>query len=182
MQPPGAIAAILFDRDGTLIHDEPYNGDPDLVRPMPGAAEAVQRARSAGLKVGIVSNQSGVGRGLITQEQVDAVNARVDELLGPFDVIVTCPHTAEQGCECRKPEPGMIRWAAAGLGMATSRVVVIGDIGSDVEAGLRAGALAILVPTPRTLPQELAEAPIVVDTLSRAVGLVLSMPLAAAVA
>lgn len=179
MQAPGAIAAILFDRDGTLIHDEPYNGDSDLVRAMPGAAAAVQRARSAGLKVGIVSNQSGIGMGLLTQGQVDAVNARVDELLGPFDVIVTCPHLSEQGCECRKPEPGMIRWAAAGLGMATNRVVVIGDIGSDVEAGLRAGAGAVLVPRPRTLPAEVAAAPLVVDDLMAAVGLVLSMSLAA---
>src|ERR687886_2933191 len=82
---PGAAAAplfdaVLFDRDGTLVHDVPYNGDPDRVDPMPGAREALRRLRAAGVPTAIVSNQSGIARGLVTREQVDAVNRRIDEL------------------------------------------------------------------------------------------------------
>ena len=91
---PGPIRAVLFDRDGTLVHDVPYNGDPERVSTVAGAAQAVQRLREAGLKVGVVTNQSGVGRGMLTPEQVAAVNSRVDELLGPFETWQVCPHTA----------------------------------------------------------------------------------------
>src|SRR3954470_9973414 len=81
---------VLFDRDGTLVHDFPYNGDPAWVRPVDGAREALDRLRARGVRVGVVSNQSGVARGLITTEQVEACNARLEELLGPFDVIRYC--------------------------------------------------------------------------------------------
>ena len=74
---------VLFDRDGTLVHDFPYNGDPDWVRPVPGAEEALDRLRARGIRVGVVTNQSGVARGLITMAQVDACMARLTELLGP---------------------------------------------------------------------------------------------------
>ena len=69
--------AALFDRDATLVEDVPYNGDPAVVRPVPGARRALDRLRTAGLRIGVVSNQSGVARGLVTEEQVRAVNARV---------------------------------------------------------------------------------------------------------
>jgi hypothetical protein len=81
---PEPPKAVLLDRDGTLIRDVPYNGDPAKVVPMPGAREALDRLRAAGVRLAVVSNQSGVARGLITPEQVDAVNARVEELLGPI--------------------------------------------------------------------------------------------------
>jgi len=77
--------AALLDRDGTLVEDVPYNGDPAAVRPLPGVREALHRLRAAGLRLAVVSNQSGVARGLLTIEQVRRVNARVEELLGPFD-------------------------------------------------------------------------------------------------
>ena len=76
----GALA-VLFDRDGTLVVDVPYNGDPARVRPVRGAREAVARLRTAGVPTAVVSNQSGVGRGLLTRQQVDAVNTRLDVLL-----------------------------------------------------------------------------------------------------
>ena len=102
------MKAVLFDRDGTLVVDVPYNGDPQLVRPMAGALEALDRVRAAGLATGVLSNQSGVARGLLTLDQVASVNRQVEQLLGPFDVWEICPHGPEDGCACRKPAPGMI--------------------------------------------------------------------------
>jgi histidinol-phosphate phosphatase family protein len=166
-------AAVLFDRDGTLVHDVPYNGDPDLVRPMPTAVAAVQALRAAGVPVGVVSNQSGIARGLLTTDQVRAVNARVDDLFGGFDTWQFCPHGAEDGCGCRKPRPGMVLAAAEELGVAAADVVVIGDIGADVGAAAAAGARSVLVPTPVTRVEEVAAAPWTAPTLAAAVALVL---------
>jgi histidinol-phosphate phosphatase family protein len=151
----------------------PYNGDPARVELVPGAREAVDAVRAAGLRVGVVSNQSGIGRGLLTRQQVDAVNARVAELLGPFDTWQVCPHAPEDACACRKPRPGMVLAAAAELGVDPSECVLIGDIGADVEAAQAAGARSVLVPTPVTREQEVADAPAVAATLLDAVASVL---------
>ncbi|WP_222262251.1 HAD-IIIA family hydrolase [Modestobacter marinus] len=165
---------VLLDRDGTLVHDEPYNGDPARVRPVEGAREALYALRARGVRIGLVTNQSGVGRGLITREQADAVNARVAELLGPFDTVQVCPHAPEDGCGCRKPAPGMVKAACAELDVDPARCVVIGDIGADVEAAAAAGAHGILVPTPVTRPQEVTAAPHRAPTLTEAVDDVLA--------
>lgn len=156
---PPRPAAVLFDRDGTLIQDVPYNGDPGLVAPMPGAAEAVGRLRRAGIRLGVVTNQSAVGLGLITEAQMGAVNRRVEELLGPFGTWAVCPHEPAAACACRKPAPGLILQAAAGLGTEPAQCLVIGDIGADAEAALVAGARAILVPAADTPPAEPAGVP-----------------------
>jgi histidinol-phosphate phosphatase family protein len=169
----GTPAAVLLDRDGTLIEDVPYNGDPTRVRPMPGAREAVERLRGAGLRLAVISNQSGVGRGLIGQAQVEAVNRRVEDLLGPLGPWLVCPHEPEAGCDCRKPQPGLVLQAANRLGVAPEHCIVIGDIGADVEAAHAAGARAVLVPTARTLAEEVAAAPAVADDLLGAVSLLL---------
>jgi histidinol-phosphate phosphatase family protein len=167
------IRAVLLDRDGTLIHDVGYLADPDRVTPVEGAREAIADLRKQGLLVGVVSNQSGVGRGLIRKEQLSAVNDRVDALLGPFDTWQTCPHSPEAGCPCRKPRPGLVLAAAQDLGVEPSECLVIGDIGADVQAALRAGARAVLVPTPVTRPGEVAHArefAAVATSLTEAVG------------
>lgn len=161
--------AVLFDRDGTLVVDVPYNGAPERVVPMPGAGEALDRLREAGVHLGVVSNQSGVARGLLTMEQVDAVNGRIEELLGPVGVWVICPHGPDEGCTCRKPRPGMVLQAAARLGVDPSRCAVVGDIGADVEAADAAGARSVLIPTSRTLPSEVARAREVALDLASAV-------------
>ena len=140
---------VLFDRDGTLVRDFPYNGDPHWVRPVDGAREALDRLRARGVRVGVVSNQSGVARGLITVAQVEACNARLAELLGPFDVVRYCPHGPDDGCTCRKPAPGLVTEACAELGVDPARCVVVGDVAADVDAGTAAGAAGILVPTRR---------------------------------
>jgi HAD superfamily hydrolase (TIGR01662 family) len=167
--------AVLFDRDGTLVVDVPYNGDPSLVEPMPKAAEALARLRAAGIATGVVTNQSGIGRGIVSMAGAVAVNARVDELLGPFDVWQMCPHAPDAGCACRKPSPGLIRAAAAALGSVPERCVVVGDIGSDVEAARAAGATAILVPTDVTRAEEIDDADLVAPDLRAAVDLVLTI-------
>lgn len=169
-----AIGAVLFDRDGTLVFDVPYNGDPARVRTVPTAASAVRRLRAAGVAVGVVTNQSGIARGLVTRSQLTAVNARVDELLGPFDVWACCPHSESDGCRCRKPQPGLVLAACASLGVPPARTVVIGDIGSDMGAAQAAGAWGILVPTALTRAREIAMAPLVAGDLSEAVDLVLA--------
>lgn len=164
-----APRAVLFDRDGTIVVDVPYNGDPSLVQAMPGALEVLQGLRSRGIPVGVVTNQSGIARGLVTRDQVDAVNARVEELLGPFDVWEVCPHGADDACACRKPGPGMVFAASARLGLEPSEVAVIGDIGADMGAAAAAGARAVLVPTAVTLEDEIRSAPAVARDLAGAV-------------
>ncbi|MEV6634809.1 HAD-IIIA family hydrolase [Actinoplanes sp. NPDC051470] len=165
--------AVLLDRDGTIVVDVPYNGDPSLVAPMPGAREALDRLRAAGLRLGVVTNQSGLARGRFTAEQLAAVNRRVEELLGPFDTWQVCPHDDQAGCTCRKPAPGLVTAAAAALGTTPERCVVIGDIGRDMVAAQAAGATGILVPTPVTRPEEVAAAPAVAPDLAAAVDLIL---------
>jgi histidinol-phosphate phosphatase family protein len=148
-------AAVLFDRDDTLITDVQEISDPELVRPVPGARAALDRVRAAGLPVGVVSNQAAVARGAISAEQLAAVNARVEELLGPFQTWQVCVHHENGGCPCHKPKPGLVRQAAAALGVDPRACVLIGDTGRDVTAATAAGALGILVPTVRTRAAEI---------------------------
>jgi histidinol-phosphate phosphatase family protein len=168
--------AVLLDRDDTIIKDSPYLRDPGGVRPMPDALDALGRLRQRGLLLAVVTNQSGVAKGLISPDELDAVNARVDEVLGPFDSWQICVHDDGDGCECRKPAPGMVKAAADELGVDTARCVLIGDTGGDVDAALSARADAVLVPTGRTLGHEIIDARVrarVAASLDDAVSLVL---------
>ncbi|WP_223167529.1 D-glycero-alpha-D-manno-heptose-1,7-bisphosphate 7-phosphatase [Nonomuraea sp. SYSU D8015] len=166
--------AVLFDRDGTLIRDVPYNGDPNRVEPMPGALEALARLRRADVPVAVVTNQSGVAKGLVSPDEMDQVNARVEELLGPFDAWAICVHDDADGCTCRKPAPGLVIRAAAVLDVSPRDCVVVGDIGRDMEAARAAGARGILVPTELTRPEEIEQAPEVADDLTDVVDRVLT--------
>jgi HAD superfamily hydrolase (TIGR01662 family) len=162
-------AAVLFDRDGTLVVDVPYNGDPVLVAPMPTARAALAALRAAGVATGVVTNQSGIARGYLDECAVAAVNARVESMLGPFAVWCVCPHGPDDGCACRKPRPGMVLAAAARLGLPPERIAVVGDIGADVVAAAEAGARSVLVPTPVTRAAEVLAAPVVRPDLLSAV-------------
>jgi len=153
--------AVLFDRDGTLIKNVPYLADPGHVQPVPGAGQTLAALRRNGIPVGVVSNQSGVARGLITPAQLESVNARVDSLLGPFDTWQVCTHQPSDGCSCRKPASGMVAAAAGALGLSAEDCVLIGDTGADVDAALTAGARAVLIPTTETLPSEVDRAAVV---------------------
>ena len=143
--------AVLFDRDETIVVDVPFNGDPERVEPAPDARALLDRLRAAGLPLAVVSNQSGIGRGLIAAEDVDAVNRRIEELLGPFAGFFICPHAIEDACECRKPKPKLILDAARALGVAPACCVVVGDRESDVEAARNAGAMSLKVKGPAGL-------------------------------
>jgi len=169
LRAPARPAAVLFDRDGTLVVDVPYNGDPDRVEPMPAARAALDRLRAAGIPTAVVSNQSGVAHGLLSPGDVERVNHRIEELLGPLGPWAWCPHGPDDGCACRKPAPGLVLRAASELGVDPAGCVVVGDIGADVDAAHAAGARAVLVPTPRTRPEEIAAAPEVARDLEDAV-------------
>ncbi len=147
---------MLLDRDGTIVVDVPYNGDPNLVQPVRDARGLLDRLRAAGLRVGVLTNQSGVGRGTITDAQMRAVNARVDALLGPFDGWFICPHAPDDDCECRKPKPKLVLDAARAWGIDPARIVVVGDKESDVEAAHNAGASGIKIDGTRTLADAVA--------------------------
>jgi histidinol-phosphate phosphatase family protein len=120
---------------------------------MPGARVALDRLRAAGLRLGVVTNQSGLARGHFTAGQLAAVNQRVEALLGPFDTWQICPHDDTAGCRCRKPAPGLVISAAAELGVAAHRCVVVGDIGRDMAAAQAAGAEGVLNAAVETILQ-----------------------------
>ena len=144
------VRGVLLDRDGTIVVDVPYNGDPQLVQPVPHAKDLLDELRAAGLKVGVLTNQSGVGRGMITDAQMLAVNARVDQLLGPFDGWFVCPHAPDKDCECRKPKPKLVFDAAREWQIDPSEIVVVGDKQSDVGVARNAGSKGILVDANRS--------------------------------
>jgi D-glycero-D-manno-heptose 1,7-bisphosphate phosphatase len=153
--------AVFFDRDNTLIASDGYLGDPAQVRLIEGAASAIARARKLGYATVVVSNQSGVARGMFTEEAVHAVNAKLDELLraeNPHAVIDRheyCPFHPEatvegyrKECDTRKPGPGMIYNAAEALALDLSRSWLVGDAPRDIEAGKTAGCRTILFHDP----------------------------------
>ena len=144
MNPP---RAILFDRDGTLAVVDPDNPDPTAVRIRPDALEALDAARSRKIHVGVLSHQPGIARGTLTEAAGHAVDAQVERMLGPFDTWQVCPHAAGDGCECRKPGPGLVLAACRDLGIEPGDAVVVGDTAADVEAARAAGAVGILVTT-----------------------------------
>ncbi|WP_211238298.1 D-glycero-alpha-D-manno-heptose-1,7-bisphosphate 7-phosphatase [Deinococcus pimensis] len=147
--------AVFLDKDGTLVVDVPYNVDPARVTLAPGAREGARRLHEAGYALVVVTNQSGVARGLFEEDALRAVEERLTELLGvPLAGFYFCPHHPEGlvgryrvECECRKPRPGLIERAARELNLDLARSWMIGDILHDVEAGNRAGCRSVLVLT-----------------------------------
>jgi len=134
--------ALFLDRDGTLIVDVGYPRDPALVEPLPGAIDALRELQQTFALV-IISNQSGIARGLITEAEQEAVHARVVEVFAAGGVTFAgayyCPHAPDAGCRCRKPAPGLLLDAARELGLDLARSIMIGDKPSDLEAGRAAG-------------------------------------------
>jgi D-glycero-D-manno-heptose 1,7-bisphosphate phosphatase len=147
------VKAALLDRDGTIVVNVPYNGDPDRVQPIEGAKAALDRLRAAGVRVGILTNQSGVGRGIITTAQMNAVNERVEMLLGPFDGWFICTHAPAEDCDCRKPKPKLVFAAARAWGIDPWEIAIIGDQPSDMETAKNAGARGIKIDGAQTIAQ-----------------------------
>ena len=142
--------AVFFDRDDTLIKDVPYNGDPDRVVLMPGARKACCVLKELDFNLFIISNQSGVGRGLISREQVQAVNQRLLDMLGDSlisDVYCCFDVPGDGKVSCRKPSPKMLLQAAKEHNLDLENSIVIGDKLSDVRAGKNAGCFAIYLNT-----------------------------------
>jgi len=141
------MRAVFFDRDGTLMEDTHYCGDPALVRVYPGVREAIRRLREAGFRVFVVSNQSGIGRGLITEEQYRAVQEEFLRQAGEIDGSYYCADAPGVPSTRRKPEPGMVLEAAAEHGIELGASWFVGDKALDVECGRRAGTKTIQVMT-----------------------------------
>jgi D-glycero-D-manno-heptose 1,7-bisphosphate phosphatase len=148
--------AVFLDKDGTLIEDVPYNVDPALIRLGAGAAEGLPRLHAAGFLLIVISNQSGVARGLFPEGALRAVHERLGQLLHDLGVRLDgffyCPHHPgaplpeyAAACSCRKPEPGLILSAAREHGVDLGRSWLVGDILDDVEAGRRAGCRTVLI-------------------------------------
>lgn len=143
--------AVFLDRDNTLNYDPGYLGDPSKVKLLPHVKEyIVKLKRELCFKLIVVSNQSGITRGLITEEEVDSVNAKVNSLLDNcIDEFVYCPHhpdfDPEEKVECRKPSPKMILDSAERHQIDLSRSYMIGDSYTDIECGINAGVKTILL-------------------------------------
>lgn len=147
-----AFRNALIDRDGTIIVEKHYLHDPEQVELVPGARDALVRLKRAGIRLYVVTNQSGIGRGLYEEKDFLAVQKRLAELLGPHDVsfdgVSFCPHSPEERCACRKPQAGMWEDLCTQHGLKPSETVMIGDNASDVAFGLGCGlAESILVLT-----------------------------------
>lgn len=148
--------AVFLDRDGTLIHNVHYCHNPEQVSLLPGVSQALAWLQRAGYRLIVISNQSGVARGYLSERDLARVNGRLHQVLAAegihIQAIYYCPHHPEgtcsgyaEQCLCRKPEPGLLLRAAAEWGIALARSWYIGDVLADVEAGNRAGCRTVLV-------------------------------------
>jgi D-glycero-D-manno-heptose 1,7-bisphosphate phosphatase len=166
---------VLLDRDGTLNVDCDYLCDPARLELIPGAAGALRRLAGLGLGLIVITNQSGVGRGLIRPDQLAAVHQRLGELLAGEGVklagIYACPHVPADACHCRKPGIALVEQAAAELDFNPAQGFVVGDKASDIELGRRLGATTLLVRTgygAETERDGRADPDFVVDDLAQA--------------
>jgi D-glycero-D-manno-heptose 1,7-bisphosphate phosphatase len=141
--------AVFLDRDGVLMVDTGYPSRPSEVRLLAGVGPGLRALAARGLRLVIVSNQSGIARGLLDERDLAAVHGRLLELLSlegvELDGAYYCPHGPDDGCDCRKPQPGLLRRAAAELDLDLTRSYLVGDKASDVSAGAAAGCTTILL-------------------------------------
>ncbi|WP_147822092.1 D-glycero-beta-D-manno-heptose 1,7-bisphosphate 7-phosphatase [Salidesulfovibrio onnuriiensis] len=149
---------VLLDRDGTVIVDKHYLHDPDGVELLPGAVEGLRRMRELGFGLALLTNQSGVGRGYFSEDDMHACNDRLVKMLAEqgvvIDAVYHCPHAPEENCRCRKPEPGMMIQASEELRFDPFEAFMIGDKCADVLLGKNTGAVSILVRTGKGAKEE----------------------------
>jgi D-glycero-D-manno-heptose 1,7-bisphosphate phosphatase len=142
---------VFLDRDGTIILEKGYLSDPEAIELIPGASRAIRLINRLGLPVVVVSNQSGVARRYFPVSSVEEINKQLSFMLkqegAVLDGVYYCPHHPDDGCTCRKPEPGMLQMAAGELGIDLPRSYMAGDMASDVETIHRVGGQGILVLT-----------------------------------
>ena len=153
---PSCQRAVFLDKDGTLIDNLSFNTNPAKIRLSPGGGSALQRLQQLGYQLLVVSNQSGIGRGLFDEAALEGVHARLASLLAAFDVRLNgfyyCPHWLHSMkaryaylCQCRKPAPGLLIQAARRHSLDLTQCWMVGDILDDVEAGRRAGCRTVLI-------------------------------------
>jgi D-glycero-D-manno-heptose 1,7-bisphosphate phosphatase len=144
------VKLIVLDRDGVINYDsEQFIKSPDEWRPIPGSLEAISRLNHAGFRVVVATNQSGLGRGLFDMATLIAINDKMHKALGQLggriDAVFYCPHTADSGCECRKPKPGMLTEIGNRFGVELTGVPCVGDSVRDLQAAAAVEAQPILV-------------------------------------
>lgn len=178
--------AIFLDKDGTLLENVPYNVNPEQIRLLPGAEEGLQLLQAAGFHLVVVSNQSGVARGLFSERALVVVEERLRSLLVrcgvSLDRCYFCPHhptgvVPEYAveCNCRKPQPGLLLQAAQDFCLDLSQSWMVGDSPSDVEAGQRAGCRTLFLGNPREpLPADAPQPDSIVADLAEAARFILA--------
>ena len=169
---------VFLDRDGVINEYLPgdYVRSPDQLRFIPGSLAEIARLTCAGYRIVVISNQQGIGKGLFTLEDLDvvtaAVRAAVEQAGGRINAFYYCPHLQEDGCECRKPKPGLLLRAAEEMSIDLGETYMVGDFVTDVLAGQAAGCKTILIAT-ETPSEEIVRATHVVGSLSEAVSIIL---------
>ena len=142
---------VLLDRDGTINVERDYLSDPDELELYPNTLIGLSRLQELGLGLVVVTNQSAIGRGFFDRERLEEIHRRLTDLLGrggvKLDGILLCPHTPDDACNCRKPEPALVWRAAQELKFDPAQAFVIGDKACDIELGQRIGATTLLVQT-----------------------------------
>ncbi len=146
------IKLVILDRDGTINEDsDDFIKSPDEWKPLPGALEAIARLNHAGWHVVVVSNQSGLGRGLFEVSDLNTIHAKMHQMLaaagGRIDAVFYCPHAPEEACQCRKPASGLFEQIADRYGLDLKNVPVVGDASRDLIAGAAVGCEPHLVLT-----------------------------------
>ena len=179
-----ARAAVFLDRDGTIVHDVNYLTRPEQLKLIAGVPAALTRLSAAGLPLIVVTNQSGIGRGMLTEADFTVITSRLDEMLAEHGVTLLatyhCPDMpgVPEAESCRKPSDRMHRQAAADHDLDLTRSFYIGDKWRDVAPAVTHNAMGVLVPTPETPYSELSRAKedaVVATTLDAAVDRILRM-------
>jgi len=173
----------LVDRDGTIIEERHHLDDPDGVALLTGASEALIRLRDElGMGIVIVTNQADVGRGLLAPDRLTSIHERLIELLtadgASVDAILVCPHAPEEGCDCRKPAPGLARQAATRFAFEPRDAFVIGDHAGDMGMGRAVGATTVFVRTGHGAEEEVPARPLadhIAEDLPGAVAIIASL-------
>jgi D-glycero-D-manno-heptose 1,7-bisphosphate phosphatase len=176
MQSDARNKVVVLDRDGTIVVDRHYLSDPAALEFEPGAAVGLRKLSDMGFRLVMITNQSGIARGFFSLAQLQAVHERLRQMLHSIEVrlegIYYCPHGPEEGCDCRKPELGLLRQASQELGFEISQSIVIGDKDSDVEFGRRAAAITMLISKPGSRPGSTTTPDYIVGNLNDAADII----------
>ena len=143
---------VILDRDGTInVDSDEFIKSPDEWTPLPGALEAIARLNHAGWHVAVATNQSGLGRGLFDVAALNAIHAKMHKAVSAFggriDAVFYCPHSPDEGCQCRKPMPGLFEQIGERFGVDMKNTPVVGDTPRDLVAGVAVGCVPHLVLT-----------------------------------